>query len=152
MNAIADQLADALRAAMPLIEAEEKRTEDVPGNFAREALAAYDAQRAQEPARPRICIKLEGGVIQNVFADQDASVYVIRYDDDEIEDARGPHGFEDEDNAVCQLEQDGGGTAECLLNRYGAEVAPDWFPRMDRALAARAAELDEAEEAEAPRP
>lgn len=99
---------------------------------------------------PRIGIKMEGGVIQNVFADTEAAVYVIDYD---VEDAAPPDGYENEDHAVCQLEQDGGGTAECVLSRYGAEVSPRWFQRMDAALAVRSAELDEEQEsAEAPRP
>ncbi len=111
------------------------------------------AKISSEPAaRPRIGIKLEGGVVQNVFADTEASVYVINYD---VEDGAPPSGYEDEDHGVCQLEQDGGATAECVLSRYGAEVAPTWFPRMDAALAARAPALEvemEMDDAEAPRP
>lgn len=95
------------------------------------------------PPPPRIGIKMEGGIIQNVFADRDAMVYVINYDGDDIEDARSPDGHEDDDSGVCELEQDGGGIAECLLHRYGAEVAPAWFPRMDKALAEHAEALEE---------
>lgn len=92
---------------------------------------------------PRIGIKMEGGVIQNVFADRDASVYVINYDKDDIEDARAPEGYEDEDEGVCQLDQDGGRMAECLLRRYGAELAPSWFPRMDKALEEHAEAMEQ---------
>ena len=118
------------------------------------ALASYDTGRGQESAvtipRPRIGIKMEGGVIQNVFADTDASIYVINYD---TEDASPPDGYEDESHALCQLEQDDGGTAECVLSRYGAEISPLWFARMDGAISARVAELNGAEEdSEAPRP
>jgi len=100
--------------------------------------------------RPRIGIKMEGGAIQNVFADTEASIYVIEYD---VEDAAPADGYEDENHAVCQLEQDGGHTAECVLSRYSSEVSPHWFSRMDAALATRTAELDEEQEsAEALRP
>lgn len=51
MTTITQQLADALRAALPFVEAAERKSDDVPAIFCREALAAYDAQQAQ-PAAP----------------------------------------------------------------------------------------------------
>jgi hypothetical protein len=137
-------------------QATERELADQASAAYREAevqLAEYDALRAGTPdgaALPRVCIKLEGGVVQNVFADSEASIYVIDYD---VEDGEPPSGYENQDHAVCQLEQDGGGTAACILSRYAAELAPNWFPRMDAALEARAKELEEAQEREeSPRP
>ena len=98
-----------------------------------------------EPPAPRIGIKIEGGVIQSVFSNQDAQIYVIHYDKDDIADAVAHDGYQDEDAGICQLEQDGGHFAECLLQRYGAELAPSWFPRMDAALTEHAQQLRESE-------
>lgn len=153
MNSTADQLIEAMRILL-------KDAKDDDGCFivntlqaekCEALLAAYDATpNGHLESRPRIGIKMEGGVIQNVFADTDASIYIINYD---TEDASPPHGYEDESHALCQLEQDGGGTVECVLSRYGAEISPIWFARMDSAISARVSELDEAEEdSEAPRP
>lgn len=91
-------------------------------------------------AAPRIGIKMEGGVIQNVFADVPVEVTVINYD---VEDASPPEEYSDPECGVCKLEQDDGDTAECVLTRYGAEVAPGWFPRLDVALAEHAQRLED---------
>lgn len=98
---------------------------------------------------PRIGIRVEGGAIQNVFADQAATVYVIDYD---VEDATPPEGEEEPEHGVCDLEQDGGRIAECVLSRYGAQVAPEWFPRMDRSLEVLAKRLQDREPAEGMKP
>ena len=144
MNTITDQLADALRL-LDNVTAMTDSEADSLGQAENILRGLVDVQLEGGPLAPspRIGIKMEGGVIQNVFADTEAVVYVIDYD---VEDAAPPDGYENEDHAVCQLEQDGGGTAECVLSRYGAEVSPRWFQRMDAALAVRSAELDEEQE------
>lgn len=103
--------------------------------------------KPEPEARPRIGIKIEGGVIQHVFADTDASIYVIDYD---VEDASPPSDYEDENQLICELAQDNGSTAECVLSRYDAEITPVWFGRMDAAMSARFEELHD--NTEAPRP
>lgn len=141
-----EEMAAALQATMEYIGTL-KSPRDTYGKHAKimglapahKALAAFNAQAALPPVLPRIGIRMEGGVIQSVFSDAAAMIYVIDYD---VEDAAPPQGFEDEDHAVCQLEQDGGGEEECVLRRYETEVTPAWFGRMDTALATRARELD----------
>lgn len=101
-----------------------------------------DALKAMDEAvdeSPRIGIRMEGGVIQSVFTDREATVYVIDYD---VEDAAPLEGYEDENQGVCELEQDDGQTEECVLSRHGAEQAAHWFPRMDAALQAHAERLN----------
>jgi hypothetical protein len=140
-----EELAAALRAMMAYVGTL-KVPRDTFGRMnrisglapAHKAIAALDAHENKPPV-PRVCIKLEGGVIQNVFSDTGAKIYVLDYD---VEDAAPPEGFEDEDHAVCQLEQDDGDSAECVLQRYEADIVPVWFGRMDASLAARAVELD----------
>lgn len=93
-----------------------------------------------EGAAVRVGIRVEGGAIQNVFAEQATQVYVIDYD---VEDAAPADGREEPDHGVCDLEQDGGSIEACVLRRYSAEVAPKWFPRMDQSLASLAERLQE---------
>lgn len=150
MSKMSHNLAEALaaydaQAAHPALAAPETITiqeawEAAGGNpgiraSRQEQLDALKSMDEAVDERPRIGIRLEGGVIQSVFADREATVYVIDYD---VEDAGPPEGYEDEDQGVCELEQDGGQTAECVLSRYGAETASHWFPRMDAALQAHA--------------
>ena len=70
----------------------------------------------------RVCVVLEGGVVQSVLANTTVLVDIIDYD------------VEDEPDAVL-LEQDSGDMAECLLTEFTAEINPKWFPRIDSAQA-----------------
>lgn len=75
--------------------------------------------------QPRVGIRVEGGAIQSVFANQEIAVDVISYEDEEDRDA----------NSIFEVEWEEGKPVECVIAHYSAQVLPGEFPKIDRALA-----------------
>lgn len=83
-----------------------------------------DGETAFSPPAPEIGIRMEGGAIQSIWADQPLNVMVIDYD---TEDA--PAGEED----LYDLPQDDGRTSTCLIHEYPADVMPEENARIREA-------------------
>lgn len=128
---------------IPQLDALLKRFKDEPDELDADHEASLPVADSADiaPTPPRVGIRLEGGVIQSIFCNQEVSVVVINYD---VEDAAPPEGYEDPDHRVCDLDQGDGTSEECVLIRWEADVLPDEFPRIDSAFAA---ELEEEESA-----
>lgn len=73
---------------------------------------------------PRVGIRMEGGIVQSVFADRAVQVDVIDYDTEGSDPER-----------LFLLDQDDGSEEACFINRYDAAVLPDEFTAIDQALA-----------------
>lgn len=124
-----ENVADDLRAAWRELNPDDADELDA-------LLAEYEA--AQAGKAPRLCIRLEGGVVQSVFADAPVDVLVIDYDTE---------GSDGED--LFPMPQEDGSIEPCFLNESGADVLPKEVERIYKAIADHEAAEDAAME-EAP--
>lgn len=139
MNTTADQLAAALRLC---IEAFDQMADGATFDQALErtgcvnaatgVLATYSTQPATEP--PRVCIRMEGGLVQSVFSDVPMNFIGIDYDTDGADD-----------DEVFPMPQGDGRTSDCFLSQYPADVMPEEVARIVAAIEAHEAAAVEEE-------
>ncbi len=140
LPSLTDQLADALRRGihrcadlMEGLEPDLQEAAQADLQAMRDALASAEQGNAaaitpdlNNPGS--VGIRMEGGLIQSVWADRPINVTVIDYD---IE------GVEEDD--LFDMPQHDGSTSECYVSEYPAAVMPDECERIKIALATREA-------------
>ncbi len=96
-----------------------------------EALQASDARLNATPAA-EIGIRLEGGVIQSIWANAPVNVLVIDYDtEDRAEDE------------LFDMPQSDGSTSACVIKEFAADVMPKECDRIRAVSKARVSEDDD---------
>lgn len=137
LPSLTDQLAEALQRGihrcadlMEGLEPDLQEAAQADLQSMRDALSDFRQAKPADSTDPNtpgaVGIRMEGGLIQSVWADRPINVTVIDYDTEGAS----------EDN-LFDMPQDNGSTAECYVSEYPAAVMPDECERIKRALASR---------------
>lgn len=137
---------DALRGLMEQLEGVGIYTkgEDAGQWSGTEGLSFAEAEAALAKAStptPEVGIRLEGGAIQSIWADQPLNVLVVDYDTED-----GSVGEED----LYDLPQDDGRTSECIIHEYAADVMPEENTRIRKARIEHVDAVEDAPEGPSP--
>lgn len=82
----------------------------------------------------RVGLNLSGGLVQAAWATEPVDITTVDYEVDS------------QDDEVCEVEQPDNGSAEAYVYRFGADLDPFSFARLDKALATKEQEQEPLEE------